>query len=164
MDGNAFPQKTGTCRASLNICCNSAICCCNFTASSLALTAKFSVLSAKIIPREEFTINPQWEFIPYLATSSKLPPCAPTPGTSKKWFGTISRIPLNISAFVAPTTYIIFWSFPHSWDLRKTRSYSFTPFSSKNWKSKAPLLEVNANKITHFPSYFRNGVTESSPM
>ena len=31
-------------------------------------------------------------FIPYLQTSSSEPPCAPTPGTRRKWFGTILRI------------------------------------------------------------------------
>ena len=44
------------------------------------------------MPRLEFTISPQVEFMPYLQTSSSEPPCAPTPGTSKKWLGTILRI------------------------------------------------------------------------
>ncbi len=76
----------------------------------------------------------------------------------------MARIPPNISALVAPTTYIMFCLSPHSWDFFSTFSYNFSPSLSKNWKSKAPLLEVKASKITHFPSYCRKGVTESSPI
>ncbi len=37
-----------------------------------------------LIPRDEFTSRPQSFVIPYLQTSCKLPPCAPTPGTKRK--------------------------------------------------------------------------------
>ena len=52
-----------------------------------AFAAKSSSEEAYMIPREEFTSNPQSLFIPYFATSARLPPCAPTPGTSKKCSG-----------------------------------------------------------------------------
>ena len=42
--------------------------------------------------KRNITINPHVLFIPYLQTSSSEPPCAPTPGTRRKWFGTILRI------------------------------------------------------------------------
>ena len=38
------------------------------------------------------TISPQVLFMPYLQTSSREPPCAPIPGTSRKWLGTILRM------------------------------------------------------------------------
>ena len=102
------PQRIPFCLRSCSISCWS------LRASSPARTAKFSVLSAKMMPREELTINPQWSFMPYFATSSRLPPWAPTPGTNRKWSGTMSRMPLSISALVAPTTYIMLWQSPHS--------------------------------------------------
>ena len=33
-----------------------------------------------------------------------------------------------------------------------------------SWKSWLPLLLVNASRMTHFPSYSKNGFTESSPI
>ena len=62
------PQRIPFCLRSCSISCWS------LRASSPARTAKFSVLSAKMMPREELTINPQWSFMPYFATSSRLPP------------------------------------------------------------------------------------------
>ena len=58
----------------------------------------------------------------YLHTSCRLPPCAPTPGTSRKWFGTMRRMSSNILPCVAPTTYIMFSSFPHFCETRSTFS------------------------------------------
>ena len=55
--------------------------------------------------RDRFTISPQVLFIPYLQTSSKEPPCAPIPGTSRKCSGAILRISSNARPCVAPVSY-----------------------------------------------------------
>ena len=84
------------------------------------------------------------------ATSARLPPCAPTPGTNRKWLGACLRISRNIFPWVAPTTYIICSSVAQSCDFFNTFSNSRSPFaSSVNWKSCEPLLEVSASRITH---------------
>ena len=91
-----------------------AICCLRLPAAEAAASAKSLPEEAYMMPLEEFISRPHLELRPYFATSATLPPWAPTPGTSKKWSGHISRIPASISGLVAPATNIILSGVPHS--------------------------------------------------
>ena len=51
------------------------------------------------------------------------------------------------------------WLFFRTFSKRRSPS-----LSSVSWKSWLPLLLVKARRMTHLPSYSRNGLTESSPM
>ena len=117
------------------------------------------------MPREELTSSSHSFVMPYLQTSCSEPPCAPTPGTRRKWLGTILRMSAKRSPCVAPTTYIICSLLPHSCDVSNTFSNRRLPPSSRsNWKSWEPALLVRASRITHFPGYFKKGTTPSLPM
>src|SRR5574344_1168079 len=83
------------------------ICCCSSRAFSAATSAKCSVLSAKMMPRELFTSKPPSSVMPYRQTSSSEPPCAPMPGTRRKLLGATLRMSLKSSPCVAPPTYIL---------------------------------------------------------
>src|SRR5690606_32417491 len=115
-------------------------------------------------PLEELISKPTSLVIPYLQTSCKFPPCAPTPGTNKKLFGTIFLISAKYSAFVAPTTYIKFSWFFHVLDVSKTCLYNSFPPTVFVWKSKAPSLDVKANIIVCLFSKAKKGSTESLPI
>ena len=120
---------------------NFSISCCNSFAFSAATCAKSIPFDACMIPREEFTSSPHSSVMPYFATSARLPPCAPTPGTSRKCSGRMRRTSSNILPCVAPTTYIILPLFPHADERRMTVSNRGVPAASVvSWKSCEPLL------------------------
>src|SRR5471030_3032410 len=105
-----------------------------------------------MIERDAFTSRPQSLVMPYLHTSSRLPPCAPTPGTSRKLSGAYLRILVNSVLLVAPTTYMIRSAPAQVLAFLITASYKKSSPVCRYWKSLLPTDEVNARMITHLPS------------
>src|SRR5665213_4596235 len=101
--------------------------------------------------RDAFTMSPQSWVRPYLHTSARLPPCAPTPGTSKKLSGAYLRMFANSVFFVAPTTYIIRSAPAQVLAFFITTSYKGPSLVPRYWKSWLPAEDVSASKITHLP-------------
>src|ERR1700740_2188668 len=102
-----------------------------------------------MMERDAFTINPQSLVIPYLQTSSRLPPCAPTPGTSKKLSGAYLRMLLNSVLLVAPTTNMRRSAPAHVLAFCITVSYNVPSPVCRYWKSWLPTDDVSASRITH---------------
>src|SRR6185503_75841 len=101
--------------------------------------------------RDALTIRPQAVVMPDLHTSLRLPPCTPTPSTSKKLSGAYLRILENSVLLVAPTTYIHRSAPAQVLAFFITTSYKGPSSVSRYWKSWLPADEVSASKITHFP-------------